>query len=456
MTTTADTIILGDWVWAGPGRLIENAAVAVRSGVVLEVGPQTALLPKYEGAKKLGGDGRFVLPGMISTHTHFFQTFLKGVGQGLPLRPWIQKVTSPASITMNEREAYLSAAIGIIDAIRSGTTAIFEFSYAFPNPGIFNAIVQAYMDLGVRGWLGIGMNDDGAEHGLNPALIQPLEKIPSLLDQITDSVQKQGNGLVYPALAPSSIRGMSKKAIPVISEYARSKGLIFSLHVNEITIDNEVAQAKFGMPLIPALADHGALSERFLAVHCVRMTAEDITTLASYGAGVSHNPVSNMYLGSGVAPITEMMKAGIPLSLGVDGAASNNSQDMIETLKFAVLGQRAALRDPACIQAEDALRMATEGGARVLQADGWLGRLEPGYKADVTVFNFNSAKSVPVFDPIATTVFNSGEENVETVVVDGKVILEGGKLVTIDEEKLLQEARSAAVELIRRANIQVR
>ena len=456
MTTTVDTIIIGDWIWAGPGRLIKNAAVTVGSGIILEVGSQADLLPKHKGAKILGGEGRFILPGMISTHTHFFQTFLKGIGQGLPLRPWIQTVTSPASITMNEREAYLSAAIGIIDAIRSGTTAIFEFSYAFPNPEIFNAIAQAYLDLGVRGWLGIGVNDAGAEHGLNPALIQPLKKIPTLLDQITESVQKQGKGLVLPAISPSSIRGLSKDAIPVIAEYARSKGIIFSLHVNEIAVDNDVAQAKFGMPLITALAEHGVLSDHFLAVHCVRMTAEDIATLASHGAGVSHNPVSNMYLGSGVAPIAEMMKAGIPLSLGVDGAASNNSQDMIETLKFAVLGQRAALRDPACIQAEDAIRMATEGGAQVLHANGQLGKLEPGYKADIAVFNFNSAKSIPVFDPIATTVFNSGEENVETVIVDGKVILEAGKLVTMDEENLLQEARTAAAELIQRANIQVR
>lgn len=453
MATTGDVVISGDWVWAGAGRLIENAAVVVRSGVILEVGAQADLLPKYEKAKKLGGEGRFVLPGMISTHTHFFQTFLKGVGQGLPLRPWIQKVTSPASITMHEREAYLSTAIGIIDAIRSGTTAIFEFSYAFPNPGIFNAIVQAYLDLGVRGWLGIGVNDSGAEHGLNPALIQPLEKIPSWLDKITESVQKQGGDLVLPALSPSSIRGLSKSAVPVISEYARSKGLIFSLHVNEINIDNEVAQAKFGKPLIPALAEHGALNDHFLAVHCVRMTVEDIETMASHGAGVSHNPVSNMYLGNGIAPVIEMMKAGIPMSLGVDGAASNNSQDMIETLKFAALGQRAALRDPGCIQAEDTLRIATGGGAQVLRVGDQLGKLEPGYKADITVFNFNSAKSIPVFDPIATTVFNSGEENVETVLVDGKVVLEGGKLVMIDEEKLLHEARKAASELIRRANI---
>ncbi len=454
MNSKADTIILGDWVWTAPGRLIKNAAVVIGSGIVIEAGSQADLLSKYPGIKQIGGSGRFITPGMISTHTHFFQTFLKGVGQGLTLRPWIKKVTSPASITMNEREAYLSAAIGIMDAIRSGTTAVFEFSYAFPNPAMFNAIVQAYLDIGARGWLGIGVNDTGSEHGLNPALIQPLDQIPPLMDKITASVRKQGRGLVLPALAPSSIRGMSREAIPVISEYCRSKDLIFSMHVNEIAVDNDVAQAKFGMPLIPALAENGALNDHFLAVHCVCMTSEDISTLASYNAGVSHNPVSNMYLGSGVAPITEMGKAGVRLSLGVDGAASNNSQDMLETLKFTVLGQRAALRDPSVIKAEDALRMATAGGAQVLNAGDRLGRLEPGYKADITVFNFNTPKTLPVFDPIATTVFNSGEENVETVIVDGKVILESGKFTAINEEKLLFEAQKAAEALLERAGIE--
>ncbi|MCC6147961.1 MAG: amidohydrolase family protein [Anaerolineaceae bacterium] len=456
MMAQQDLIVLGDWVWAGPGKLMERAGVVVRSGAILEVGTQADLLAKYPQAKRAGGDGRFVIPGMISTHTHYFQTFLKGIGQGLPLRTWIQTVTSPASVTMSEREAYLSAAVGIIDAVRSGTTSIFEFAYAFPNPAIFDAIVQAHLDLGVRGWLGIGVNDTGEDYGLNPALIQPLGEIPNTLDRLTASIRKLGRGLVQPAVAPSSIRGMSKDAIAVIAEYVHSNDLIFSLHVNETPIDNDVAQAKFGKMLIPGLAESGALNDRFLAVHCVRMTPEDIALFAESGVGVSHNPVSNMYLGSGVAPITAMRKAGIPISLGVDGAASNNSQDMIETLKFAVLGQRAALADPSSIQAVDGLIMATVGGAHAMRSANQLGVLEPGYKADLTVLNFNTAKSTPAHDPVGTLVFNSGEENVETVLVDGKPILEAGKLVTIDEEKLLREANAAARNLIQRANIQAR
>jgi len=454
MEIKSDTIILGDWVWPAPGKLLKDAAVVTGSGVIIEVGPQADLLPRYPTLKRVGGRGRFVMPGMISTHTHFFQTFLKGVGSGLTLRPWIKKVTSPASITMNEREAYLSAAIGIIDAIRSGTTSIFEFSYAFPNPAIYDAILQAFLDIGARGWLGIGVNDTGVDHGLNPALIKPLDELMPYTDKIVDSINRQGQGKVAAALAPSSIRGISGEALTAFADYCRSKNLINSIHINEITIDNEVSQEKFGMPLIPALEKLGVLDGHFLAVHCVQMTAEDISILGSHSIGVSHNPVSNMYLGSGVAPVIAMEKAGVRMSLGVDGAASNNSQDMLETLKYTVLGQRVAQREPACIQAEDALRMATTGGARVLQSEDSLGRLEPGHKADVVALHFNSAKSLPVFDPLSTTVFNSGEENVEMVMIDGKLILDDGRFTTLDEGKLLVDAQKAAEELLERAGIE--
>lgn len=456
MSRSADFIVLGEWVLPDSKKLMNDAGLVIKSDKILEVGPQSVLLEKYPDVKRFGGKDCLILPGFISTHTHLFQTFLKGVGQGLSLRPWVQKVTSPASIAMTPKDAYLSASIGILDALRSGTTSIFDFTYAFPDDRIFEAIVQAFVDLGARGWLGIGVNDSGQEFGVHPDLILPLDQIISRLDRLSDAIRIQSQGLVEPAIVTSSIRGLSSDGLKIISQYATDKKMIFSAHINETSGDNEISLAKFGKNLIPALAELQVLNEQFLAVHCVSMTAEDISTLATNGAGVSHNPVSNMYLGSGIAPVLEMTKAGVPVSLGVDGAASNNSQDMLENLKFTVLGQRVKNKDINCMHAIDAIRMATLGGANILQVEKLLGKLEPDFKADFTVLRLDTAKTNPVNDPIATTVFNSSPENVDTIIVNGKIILQSGKIINLDEEKIIHDGRLAARDLLGRTKIQTR
>jgi len=228
MTRDPEYIILGEWILTSNDTLLTNGAVVIGSGYIIEVGDQEDIIQKYPSIKKIGGKNHFVIPGMISTHTHLFQTFLKGIGQNLSLRPWVQNVTSPAAINLNEKEAYLSAAFGILDAVHSGTTSIFEFSYAFPDHHIFDAIVQAYVDLGVRGWIGIGVNDDGEQYGVNPALIQPLDKIIHRLEILKKSIREQSQGLVEPAIVTSSIRGLSKNGFQEISRYAHSNNLIFS------------------------------------------------------------------------------------------------------------------------------------------------------------------------------------------------------------------------------------
>jgi 5-methylthioadenosine/S-adenosylhomocysteine deaminase len=456
MSESVDYIIEGDWVFLEPGNLIKNAGVVIGSGVVLEVGLQSELMEKYPDVKRMGGTDCLILPGFISTHTHLFQTFLKGVGQELNLRLWVQKVTSPASVALDPNDAYLSAVIGILDAIHSGTTSIFEYAYAFPNDQIFESILQAFLDMGVRGWLGIGVNDSGVEFGVHPDLILPLDQILTRVERLSTMIRKNGQGLVEPAIVTSSVRGLSGEGIRMISQFALDQKMIFSMHVNESPGDNDIAFQKFGKRLLPSLAEHDGLSDRFLPVHCVHMDQEDISLLSDHGVGVSHNPVSNMYLGSGISPIIKMKQAGIPISLGVDGAASNNGQDMLENLKFAVLGQRILQKDNNCMHASDAIGMATIEGAKVLHAENHLGKILPNYAADLTVLRFNSAKSTPVYDPVATTVFNSSPENVDSVLINGKIVLENRKSLQLDEQKIIQDAKSSARKLLARAEIGMR
>jgi 5-methylthioadenosine/S-adenosylhomocysteine deaminase len=186
-------------------------------------------------------------------------------------------------------------------------------------------------------------------------------------------------------------------------------------------------------------------------VHCVRMQPEDIEILARHDVKVSHNPVSNMYLGIGTAPVVEMRRAGLAVGLGTDGAGSNNSQDMLETLKCAGLIHKLAHGDPTAMRAADVLDMATLEGARAIGQGGRLGSLEPGKQADLFVLDPLTPKAAPVFDPVASLVYSSGEDSVATVVVAGRVVLDEGVVVAADERAVLQECQAAAWRLAERS-----
>ena len=446
-------LISGDWLVVSPEEVLAGGAVAVTGDTILEVGPAAALAYKYSSAQQYGGPGRIILPGLINTHLHLFQTLLKGLGQGLALRPWIQRVTTPAALAMSEREVYLSAVVGLMEAVHAGATSVFEYSYAFPQPNRHEAILQAFIDVGLRGWLGLGLNDAGEAFGVHPAFIQPLDVCLARADTLRRQIEARGQDRVSLALTPSSMRGLSVSGVRALAEYTRVHGLILSLHLNETGHDNEISLARSGLPAVPWLAELGVLGPEFLAVHCVQMGPEDIRLLAAGGAAVSHNPVSNMYLGVGQAPVIEMRQAGLAVGLGSDGAASNNSQDMIETMKITVLGQRLHRHDPAAFSAVDAFAMATVDGARALGQAGRLGRLAPGWQADLVTLRTDTCKTTPVHDPLASLVFSAGEENVDTVLVAGQVIMDGGRLTRVNEAALLDEAQIAANALANRAGL---
>jgi 5-methylthioadenosine/S-adenosylhomocysteine deaminase len=201
---------------------------------------------------------------------------------------------------------------------------------------------------------------------------------------------------------------------------------------------------------VPFLERIGLLGPDVLHAHCVQLTEEDCEILARHGACVSYNPVSNMYLGSGVPPIPRLLELGVTVGLGADGAASNNSQDMLEALKIAALLPKVAWRDPAIFTASDAVRLATSGGAAALGRDDF-GALEPGKRADLFIFDPLHAKSIPVHDPVSTLVYASGEANVRTTIVGGKVVLDDRRIIGVDEQAILREAQSLAEQLSERA-----
>ncbi len=259
------------------------------------------------------------------------------------------------------------------------------------------------------------------------------------------------NGRIDVGLAIGSIWGMTEPGLRAVRRVADETGMTITMHVNESPFDNASSQERWGENTIPMLNKTGILGPDFLAVHCVHMTEEDIALFVEHGVAVAYNAVSNMYLGSGIAPIVRMTEAGITVGIASDGSGSNNCQDMLETLKFSALLQKVGRLEAGCVLAQTAFDWATCDGARAIGLDGQVGSLAPGKRADFFLLNPFTPKAIPVHDPVATLVYSAGQANVETVVVDGQVVMAGGVFTQLDEDALLREAQRAAQQLAKRA-----
>jgi 5-methylthioadenosine/S-adenosylhomocysteine deaminase len=385
---------------------------------------------------------------MINTHTHLFQTFMKGLGEGLPLYDWLKSVTAPSTVAMTLRDGYLSAVLGLLEAARSGTTTVVDYMYPLPTSELYPQVVQAFKDVHLRGILGWGLLETGDAHGLAPSMFRPVSEA---LTEVDDFRAHHCNELITLALAPGITFGVTREGLESIRDFASERRMMITLHANETDDDNRANLIDHGSPLIPFLEEIGFLGPDVLAVHCVKMTPEDIECFARHKVNVCHNPIANMYLGSGAAPVVEMRRQGLNVGLGTDGAASNNSQDMLEVIKCTGLMHKMAHLDPSTINAAAVLDMATNEGAAAVGLSDRLGSLEPGKKADLFVLDPLRAKSAPVLDPVASLVFSAGEDSIVMTIVNGEIILEDGQFTTVDEPLLLQECQQAAQDLMDRA-----
>jgi 5-methylthioadenosine/S-adenosylhomocysteine deaminase len=435
-------------------EIFNGGSIAIRGDSILAVGPASELAGRYTARRTLDATGQFVFPGLINTHTHLFQTFQKGLGEGLTLYEWVRAVTGPSVPLMTKRDAYLAAILGGLEALHSGTTTVFDYQYPLPGMEMYRSVARAFRDLGLRGILALGMTETGEKFGLPDYLHRPVEISLAEWDSLTADVGgEQGYALLTFGLAPAIVFGITRNGLERLRAYATEHGIVLSLHINETADDDRAVLSEYGQRAVPFLEEIGFWGPDVLAVHCVRLLPEDIEILARHDVKISHNPISNMYLGSGAAPIVELRRAGLTVGLGTDGAASNNSQDMIETCKCAGLVQKLAHRDPSAITAADVLDMATIDGARALGQGERLGSLEAGKQADLFIYDPYLPKSVPILDPVASLVFSAGPEGVVTTIVAGKVLFENGQITTVDEVALLRECQEAAHALAKRAGI---
>jgi len=325
--------------------------------------------------------------------------------------------------------------------------------YAHPRPNLSDAVIRAMTETGIRGVFVRGYLDTGQEYGVPPGLIQSIDEIMADCERLAKRYARGPDGRLTVWIGPCMIWACTEEGLRAAQRVAADLGVGLTMHVAETPFSVQNAMQRFGVGDLAVLERLGCLETHTLAVHCVYLNDRDLRILKARNAAVSHNPASNMYLASGVAPIPQMLMGGITVGLATDGPASNNNQNMIEALKFAALLHKVHTLDPTAITAEQAFEMATVGAARALGMEEDLGSLEPGKRADVVIADLRTVHASPVHHPVSALVYSAVGSEVDTVIIDGRVVMEEGRVLTVDEWALLREAQRAADDLLDRARI---
>ena len=434
-------------------EILQNGALAIQEGRIVDVGDTGALQAKYSTPKKvLDAKGKAIFPGLINTHNHLFQTLLKGLGDDKVLSDWLAQMTFPSAVHLIPEDTYVGAMLGCLDGLHSGTTTMVDYMYPHPQPGLSDGVIQAFRELGIRGIFGRGFMNTGVEFGVQTAIMQDVETIEKDARRLLDTYHGVDNDRIKVWLAPAAVWSSSKELLQAAKRLADEYKTGITVHISETPFDREASRKLHGYWDIDVLEKLGLMGPNMLMVHCVHLTPRDIRMAKYFDAKVSHNPASNMYLSSGVPPIPRLIEAGVTVSLATDGAGSNNSNDMLESLKLAALLQKVHHMDPTIITAEKVLEMATIDGARALGMEDEIGSLEIGKKADLFVFNPQlAAKAVPMHHPVSTLVYSSTQTNVETVIIDGRIVMEDGVVTVVDEAAMLKKGQETADALSSRA-----
>lgn len=429
-----------------------DGAIAVKGDKIMDIGDSKDLEKKYKNIKKeIDGSGKVIFPGFINTHNHLFQVLLKGLGDDMSLDGWLNKMMFPSAKFLTEEDTYDAAMQGCVEGLKSGITTMVDYMHTHNRPGLTDGIIKAYHDLGIRGVIGRGCID----LGIHKELIEDVDTVEKDLRRLFDKYHNSDNGRIKLCVAPSSMWAISEEMGRMLWKIVKEYDSYFTVHLSETDFARNKTKEIHGEIDIKLLEKWDILGPEVVAVHCVCVDDDDIEMLKKYDIKVSHNVASNMYLASGVAPVPKMLKAGINVGLGLDGAASNNSQDMVELMKLTALQHKVNDCDPLAISAEKVLEMSTIEGARTLRMEDEIGSLEVEKKADLVIFNsMLSPKSIPLHNPVSTLIYSSSMNNIETVIVDGCVIMEDGEIKTIEsEQKVYENTQRAAEELCKRANI---
>lgn len=417
------------------GRVVNEGYVAVRDGVVVGVGRLDEC--PFSGEEVIDARGKLAMPGLVNAHTHSPMTLLRGVIEDLPLEKWLKEVAWPIEANLRPDDVYWGSLLGCVEMARSGVTC-FNDQYFF-----MDRVAEAVRQAGLRGVLSHGVIGYGKADGGESELKKGLEF----------AVEYNGyaDGRVVTRLGPHAEYSCDLELLLKTREQAKKHGLGIHMHFAEYQPLYERARESWGGSPAHVLDKHGFWGRDVIIAHAISLDEEEIRLLARRGVSVAYNPVSNMKIASGTARVVEMLKEGLTVSVGTDGPASNNTLDLLKDLRFASYLQKHYYKDPAVIDAKTVVRMATINGANALGLGGRIGSIEPGKHADVILIDLRRPHLSPLHDPYALVAYSASGHDVSDVIVSGRVVVRDRRVLTVDEEAVVEKAADAAHDLLERS-----
>ncbi len=429
--------------------------VHVADDRIAGVGPGDPPAELARGAERvIDATGAAVMPGLTNAHTHLFQTFFRGLADDKPLLEWLRDCIWPGAVHLDAESARLAALVGLVENLRTGATSVIDHQYVHVDDArrggrtIDDAVCAAADEVGIRFLLARGWADRNYE----PRLTESADQVLARTEAVRDRWHDHDRGRIKVELAPLIPWGCSDEAMATTTAAARRWGAGTHIHCAETAVEVDMSLEERGLRHVEWLDRLGVLGPDVQLAHGVWLDDGELDLVAERGAVVVHCPVSNMYLASGVPRILDMLARGIPVALASDGPGSNNRQDMFEVLKATVLLQKVHHLDAMALQPEDALRMACRGGAAALGRDD-VGSVAVGNKADLAVVRLDSVFVAPVHRVVSALVFCASPADVTHVLVDGRVLVDEGRLTMLDEQAVLEAARESARAVFERAGV---
>ena len=432
----ADILIRGGTILTMSEKgTIEQGLIAIKNGKITQLRKEAGA-PKIKAEKIIDGRGKVATPGLVNCHTHVAMTVFRGIAEDQKLDEWLSKTIWPLEAKLKPKDVYDGALLGCLEMIKSGTTCLADMY--FPEEMVAKAVEEA----GLRATLSPGLMDVRGE-----------DKGEKQLRESIDFIRKyhgHANGRISACLGPHAAYTCSPDFLTKIREEASKLKVGIHIHLAESKEMMRSVKEKYGFSEVELLEGIGFLKSDVLAAHCVYLTQEEMRLVAKHNVKVAYNPVANMKLALGVAKIKDLTDLGVTVGIGTDGPASNNDLDMFGNMKIAALLQKVQYMDPTVLPAQKVLEMATTDGARALGLEKTVGSLEVGKKADIVLLDFRKPHLTPLHNIYANIVYSARGSDVDSVIVDGNILMEEREVKTLDEEEVMERAQKTALDLLTR------
>ena len=435
-------------------EVITDGSLYIENDTIADVG-KTEDLKGHKAELVIDAKNKIVMPGLIDTHTHLAQALIRGCADDVSLVDWLKKYVWVLQGNFTKDDGRVSAELCMAEMIRTGTTSFIE-CMIHTRYG-FDGIAQAVERVGMRGALSkIIMDSTGYADSADimyPGMVEDADACLKETDEMYNKWHGKADGRVQVWYGLRSLGAVTSELFKDVTRRAREKQTRMTMHLGEVVDDVRYVKNKFGANLTTFAREHDLLGPDMVFAHGIHFEDSEFKVLAESRSNISHCPASNMKLASGFAKVPQMLQADVPVSLGCDGGPSNNTYDMIREMRLAALIHKSYVNDPLVVTAEQAIEMATLGGAVAMGIDDKVGSLEKGKLADLILINLHELSLTPHTNPLSNLVYSGSGEFVDTVIANGRLLMQDKRLLTLDEETVMRNAREHSATLMERAGI---